>query len=174
MTRIHYALCLIVVLAVAIGGCGDGGDGTAGGAYGGKGGSTPADESKNKKAEYSVIGELSVAKVGELGKVLVDRGNHVVYVFHKDEGTTSSCYGPCEVSWPPLLTETDPIAKAGVDADELGTTERKDGTTQVTYYGHPLYTYLEDIRPFEATGNDVTAYGGEWYALRANGEEVGG
>lgn len=176
MNRINQLLCLLAVLAFAIAGCGDGNDSASGDAYGGKGGNASGSESKDETAAnpYSVIGEVSVGKVDGLGKVLIDRGMHVVYVFPKDEGTTSSCYGACELRWPPLLTEVEPRAKAGVDAGELGTTERKDGTTQVTYAGHPLYTFVDDFAPFEANGNDVTAFGGKWYALRANGEEAKG
>jgi predicted lipoprotein with Yx(FWY)xxD motif len=53
----------------------------------------------------------------------------------------------------------------------LGTTKRKDGTVQVTFAGHPLYTFKEDEKPGEANGNDLKAFGDEWYALQPNGEE---
>ena len=53
----------------------------------------------------------------------------------------------------------------------LGTTERKDGTMQVTYNGHPLYTFVEDKKPGEAKGTDFSAFGAQWYALMPNGEE---
>ena len=55
----------------------------------------------------------------------------------------------------------------------LGTTMRSDGTEQVTYAGHPLYTFVEDKKPGEANGNEVTAFGAQWYALKGNGEEAG-
>ncbi len=61
----------------------------------------------------------------------------------------------------------------GASASKLGTTERKDGTMQVTYAGHPLYTFVEDKKPGEANGNDVSAFGAQWYALKGNGEEAG-
>jgi predicted lipoprotein with Yx(FWY)xxD motif len=56
----------------------------------------------------------------------------------------------------------------------LGTTERKDGTMQVTYNGHPLYTFAEDKKPGEAKGNDFKAFGAQWYALMPNGEATPG
>ena len=175
MTRINYALCLLVLLAVAVAGCGSDSDSTSGGAYSGKGGGASESKSKDKTAseteEFGVIGVVSVAEVGDLGKILIDRGHHVIYVFHKDKGTTSSCYGACEAQWPPLLTEVDPRAEGGAAAAKVGTTERKDGATQVTYAGHPLYTFVGDPRPEEANGNDVDAFGAEWYALQPNGEE---
>lgn len=52
-------------------------------------------------------------------------------------------------------------------------TKRKDGTMQVTYAGHPLYTYTADQKPGEANGNDFSSYGAQWYALKGNGEEAG-
>ena len=58
-----------------------------------------------------------------------------------------------------------------MSASKLGTTKRKDGTTQVTFAGHPLYTYTADSKPGEANGNDFSSYGGEWYALTPSGEE---
>jgi predicted lipoprotein with Yx(FWY)xxD motif len=58
-------------------------------------------------------------------------------------------------------------------ASKLGTTKRKDGTLQVTYDGHPLYTFVEDKKPGEANGNDTSAFGAQWYALFPSGEEAG-
>jgi hypothetical protein len=55
---------------------------------------------------------------------------------------------------------------------ELGTTKRKDGELQVTYAGHPLYTFVEDHSPGEANGNGSTAFGGEWNALDEGGAAV--
>jgi predicted lipoprotein with Yx(FWY)xxD motif len=60
---------------------------------------------------------------------------------------------------------------AGAESSLLGTTKRKDGTEQVTYDGHPLYGFVEDQKPGETNGNDVDAFGAEWYALMPNGEE---
>jgi predicted lipoprotein with Yx(FWY)xxD motif len=53
-------------------------------------------------------------------------------------------------------------------------TERKDGTLQVTYAGHPMYTFVEDKTPGEGNGNDTSAFGSQWYALTPSGEEAGG
>ena len=55
----------------------------------------------------------------------------------------------------------------------LGVTERKDGTEQVTYNGHPLYGFVEDKKPGEANGNNFEGFGAEWYALNSAGEEPG-
>ena len=71
-----------------------------------------------------------------------------------------------------VTTTGKPVGGEGVVASELGTTKRKDGTVQVTYAGHPLYTFVEDQSPGEATGNGSTAFGGEWNALDESGTAV--
>ncbi|MGN6557476.1 MAG: COG4315 family predicted lipoprotein [Solirubrobacterales bacterium] len=183
MTRKTYSFALLAVLAVAaivVAGCG-GGSSTS--SYGG--GSSKEEKSSNNenassesKSASSETGGgamvVSLGKVQKLGTVLVDSNGMTVYDFHKDKGTTSSCYGPCAEGWPPVLTEGKPEVGGGASSSKLGTTERKDGTMQVTYAGHPLYTFVEDKKPGEANGNDVSAFGGQWYALKGNGEEAGG
>jgi predicted lipoprotein with Yx(FWY)xxD motif len=119
----------------------------------------------------TTAGVVNVTNTGDLGEVIVDSKGMTLYDFHKDKGTTSSCYGACAEAWPPLLTSGKPKAMGGAEASLLGTTKRKDGTVQVTYSGHPLYGFVEDKKPGETNGNDVTAFGAEWYALEPNGEE---
>jgi predicted lipoprotein with Yx(FWY)xxD motif len=103
--------------------------------------------------------------------VLVDSKGMTLYDFHKDKGTESSCYGECESAWPPLIAEGEPQPSNGANASLLGTTERKDGSMQVTYDGHPLYGFVGDKKPGEANGNDIEAFGAQWYALEGSGEE---
>ncbi len=190
MTKHTYALALLAVtMALVIAGCGGSDSSSGGGAYGGKGGAASGGESTsagsesgsggaysysapaNGEAEESGNAYVALGSAPKLGMVLVDSKGFVLYDFHKDKGTTSACYGACEQGWPPLLTEGEPKASNGANASLLGTTERKDGTTQVTYNGHPLYTFAGDQKPGEANGNDVSAFGAEWYALKGNGEE---
>ena len=199
MTRKTHAFALLAVLAVAaiaIAGCGGGGSGGgyssgesssgssnenassesssgSGSRYGGESESKSASSESPPGAE-SGAGVVSLGNAQKLGMILVDSNGMTLYDFHKDKGTTSSCYGPCAEGWPPMLTEGEPTVGNGASSSKLGTTERKDGTTQVTYAGHPLYTFVEDKKPGEANGNDVSAFGGQWYALKGSGEEAGG
>jgi len=170
--RTIYGLVLLALAAALIlAGCGDDGGGTAGGGgYGGGGATTEEEAPPGAESGVAVI-TLSSAK--GVGPVLVDDDGFTVYEFDADEGAESSCYGACAKAWPPLLTEGPPTAGEGAAAAMLGTTERRDGTTQVTYAGRPLYTFAEDAKPGEANGNDVEAFGAEWYALRGSGEEAG-
>lgn len=168
MNRTTFALTLAALAAtLAIVGCGS--SESSGGAYGG---SEPS--STTTTASSAPTGTvLTVARAAKVGPVLVDPEGFTVYDFHKDKGTTSSCYGACAKVWPPLTTEGEPQTGEGANAAKLGTTKRKDGTVQVTYAGHPLYTYVADKKPGEANGNDFSSFGAQWYALRASGEEAG-
>jgi predicted lipoprotein with Yx(FWY)xxD motif len=187
-----FALLAVTATALFIAGCGGSGDSTGGGsagAYGGgasgggestaagseEGGSSagayaaPAPESSTETAAGTAV--VSLASVPKLGMILVDSRGFALYDFHKDKGATPSCYGACAEAWPPLLSKGPPQAGNGAKASLLGTADRKDGTTQVTYAGHPLYGFVGDKKPGEANGNDVSAFGAEWYALMGNGEE---
>jgi predicted lipoprotein with Yx(FWY)xxD motif len=184
MTRIPAAIAISTVALLALAGCGGGNDSTSGGAYGG-GGETTAEsasggayggggettaEPASSSPTQAPAAVVAVAPVPKLGKLIVNSGGFTLYNFHKDKGTTSSCYGACASFWPPLITEGSPKAE-GVPAGMLGTTKRNDGTVQVTFAGHPIYTFSEDKKPGEANGNDFKAFGGEWYALMPNGQE---
>jgi predicted lipoprotein with Yx(FWY)xxD motif len=104
-----------------------------------------------------------------LGSFLVDDKGMTLYLFTKDTPNTTVCYDKCAIAWPPLLTTGDPVAGEGVDAALLGTTDRTDGTVQVTYNGWPLYYYEEDKAPGDVVGQDV---GDVWFVVSAEGEQV--
>jgi predicted lipoprotein with Yx(FWY)xxD motif len=93
-------------------------------------------------------------------------------VFAADKGTTSTCYGACASLWPPLPVTGAPKAGTGVSASLLGTAKRSDGTTEVTYAGHPLYYYAPDTAAGSITGQDISQFGAKWYVLTANGKEI--
>jgi predicted lipoprotein with Yx(FWY)xxD motif len=164
------------VAGLAIAGCGSSGGGSSTGsesASGSEGGYGETSKTTSASPEASGAAVVSAAQT-KLGKVIVDSKGMTLYDFHKDKGTTSSCYGACEAAWPPLTTEGAPQAGEGVSASKLGTTERKDGTMQVTFAGHPVYAFVEDKKPGDANGNDTSAFGGKWHAVLPSGEEAGG
>jgi len=182
-TRTTYGFALLALIAaLAVAGCGSSSDNSgstsaetsnsSGSAYGSSS-QSESSEVKSPPGAETGVAVLTVANAKGAGPVLVDAKGFTVYDFHKDKGTTSSCYGACAQGWPPVLSEGNPTAGEGAMASKLGTTERKDGTTQVTYAGHPLYTFVEDKKPGEANGNDVSAFGAQWYALKSSGEEAG-
>jgi hypothetical protein len=61
----------------------------------------------------------------------------------------------------------------GANAALLGTTKRADGTTQVTYNGHPLYRFIKDVNPGQTNGQGVVAFGGSWFAVTVAGSQAG-
>ena len=114
---------------------------------------------------------VSVASTG-LGKVLVDSHGRTLYLFAKDSGTKSRCSGGCATDWPPLRTRARPTAGGGAKASLLGTTPRSDGQPQVTYNGHPVYTYQGDGGAGQTNGQGITAFGAAWYVLSPAGNEI--
>jgi predicted lipoprotein with Yx(FWY)xxD motif len=108
-----------------------------------------------------------------LGTIVVDGKSHTLYLFEKDKHGKSACSGACAQNWPPLLTKGKPKASGSVKASKLGTTKRSDGTTQVTYGGHPLYTFvLDQNKPGSTKGEGVDAFGAEWYVVGTNGKKI--
>ena len=107
----------------------------------------------------------------DLGTVLVDGKGRTLYLFEKDKGATSSCYGACASVWPPL-TSAKGVAAGGLPAAKLGATKRTDGTTEITYAGHPLYTYAGDAKAGQAHGQGLDQFGAEWYVLAPSGHKI--
>jgi predicted lipoprotein with Yx(FWY)xxD motif len=105
-----------------------------------------------------------------LGRIVVDGKSRTLYLFGKDKQGRSACSGACAQNWPPLLTKGKPTAGPSAQASLLGTTRRADGTTQVTYNKHPLYTYVADNgKPGSTKGQGLNAFGATWYVVAAKG-----
>jgi predicted lipoprotein with Yx(FWY)xxD motif len=107
-----------------------------------------------------------------LGMVLVGANGHTIYLFGKDRQGKSACSASCAQYWPPLLSRGKPTAGPGVQAGLLGTTKRANGSLQVSYNKHPLYTYVLDKRAGQTTGEGISAFGAKWYALSAKGAAI--
>ena len=107
-----------------------------------------------------------------LGRVLVNSKGHTLYLFRKDRNGKSSCSGSCAKFWPPLLRHGKPTAGSGVKASLLGTTRRSNGSLQVTYNKHPLYTYTLDKKAGQTRGEGILAFGAKWYAVSAKGRAI--
>ena len=108
---------------------------------------------------------LKTAKVSGV-TVLTNAGGLTLYWFAPDTPATSKCTGSCTAYWPPVTG--NPRAGPGVTG-KLGTIKRPGGGLQVTYNGHPLYTYIGDDGPGQARGNNLNLNGGLWYEVPASG-----
>jgi len=107
-------------------------------------------------------------KTAEAGgtTVIANSKGFTLYWFAPDTAAKSACYGTCAQYWPPV-TGT-PTAGSGVTG-KLGTITRSDGSTQATYDGHPLYTYIGDTAPGQANGNNLNLNGGLWHEVTVSG-----
>ena len=116
----------------------------------------------------SASGGGAVVKSATIGGVAVvtNAQGFTLYSFAPDTATTSKCTGACAQIWPPVTTAA--TAGQGVTG-KLGTITRSDGSKQVTYDGHPLYTYTADSAPGQAKGNGVNINGGVWHEVTASG-----
>jgi len=106
---------------------------------------------------------LKTAKVGGV-TVLTNAQGFTLYSFAPDTSTTSKCNGPCAQAWPPVK----PGTASGVNG-AFATIKRPNGTAQLTFHGHPLYTFVGDKAPGQAKGNGVNAFGGLWHEALASG-----
>ena len=99
-------------------------------------------------------------------QVLTNSKGFVLYWFVPDTATASKCSGSCATYWPPVTGTA--TAGSGITGT-LSSITRSDGTKQVTYDGHPLYTFSGDTKAGEAKGNDVNASGGLWWEMTVSG-----
>jgi len=160
--------------ALAVAGCGGTSGGQHAAAYGAPSPTTSASSAgAGASSSASSSGGASVSLASsKLGRILVDSKGQTLYLFQADAGSVSTCNGACASAWPPLTTTGKPIAGPGVSASKLGTTKRSDGSTEVTYNGHPLYTFVGDSSPGQTTGQGNTGFGAEWDVLSAAGNKL--
>jgi predicted lipoprotein with Yx(FWY)xxD motif len=97
--------------------------------------------------------------------VLTNGKGFTLYSFAPDTPTTSKCYGSCAAYWPPAIGSS--AAGSGLPG-KTGTIKRTDGSLQLTYNGHPLYTYIGDSSPGQASGNNLNLNGGLWLEVPAS------
>jgi predicted lipoprotein with Yx(FWY)xxD motif len=112
---------------------------------------------------------VKLARVTGFGLFLTDSANRTLYAFDKDTKDTSNCSGTCAQNWPAFTTQGQPQADTGINATLLGTAKRSDGTTQVTYDGHPLYYFAGDKNPGDIKGQGV---GNLWHVLSPRGNPM--
>ena len=165
MTRSRSVLTVLasaaVVPALILSACGDDDSDNS---------SSATTSSKSPSGQSDTVDVAS----SDLGKILVDLQGRALYLFLKDSGTTSECSDECANDWPPVTTQGTPTTGTGADASMVGTTTRSDGTTQVTYNGHPVYRFEGDKKAGDTNGEGLVAFGAAWYALSPAGDQVTG
>jgi predicted lipoprotein with Yx(FWY)xxD motif len=147
----------LAVLAAVAAGCGGGG--------------ATAASSAPPKTSSGQAATVGISNTG-IGQILVNSQGRTLYLFKADQGTKSACTGACAAAWPPVLVKGTPTLGNGVNASLVGTATRPEGTTQLTYNGHPLYLFAQDQKAGETNGQGVSAFGAAWFALNSAGNQV--
>jgi predicted lipoprotein with Yx(FWY)xxD motif len=107
-----------------------------------------------------------------LGTILVNGSGMTLYAFTRDGRNTDRCLqiSGCTSVWPMLTSAKKPTAGPGVKASLLGSIKLPHRSVrQVTYAGHPLYTYSGDSTPASTFYVGASQFGGTWPALDAAG-----
>jgi predicted lipoprotein with Yx(FWY)xxD motif len=127
---------------------------------------TPAAGGNSSSAAAAGGGNTVTEKTIGSQQVLVDSKGMTLYWFAIDTPSKSNCSGSCLTYWPPVK---GPVTAGSGVTGTLGTITGSDGTKQATYLGHPLYTYVGDKAPGQATGNGKNLSGGLWWEMTVSG-----
>ena len=151
----------LAALALTVSACGSSGSSSSSVA------NTPAAGGNSSSSAPAAAGGNTVtAKTIGGQQVLVDSQGMTLYWFAIDTSSKSNCSGSCATYWPPVA---GPLTAGSGVTGTLGTITRSDGTKQATYLGHPLYTYIGDKSPGQATGNGKNLSGGLWWEMTVSG-----
>jgi predicted lipoprotein with Yx(FWY)xxD motif len=162
----------LVMGAALLAGCGDDGDSdepSARSAPVTTETEAPKPETTAAKPDATPKGTKIVLGESQFGSMLYDSRNQAIYIFERDTRNKTNCYGECAVAWPPVYTKGEPRAAKGVKQSLLGTVTRRDGRTQVTYAGRPLYFYVHE-GPGEVRCHNVFLNGGTWWVVGPDGK----
>jgi len=109
---------------------------------------------------------------GAMGAFLTDGAGRTLYLWLGDPSSASMCTGQCATYWPPFLTAGAPTAGGMATSNLLSTTKRADGTTQVTYAGHPVYYFSGDKTAGATGGQGKNAFGYLWWVVSPAGAGI--
>jgi len=158
-------LVIVPVLALATAGCG--------GSSKSSSASTPAAPRPTTSAPAGGV-KISSATIARLGPALVNTLGRTLYVFAPDKGKKVTCVSACAAIWPPafLPSGKKTVAAAPVKQSLLGSDRDPAGGRVITYAGWPLYTYVTDTAPGQATGQALNLNGGLWYVISPAGKVI--
>jgi len=170
VTRLFSLAALAVAAALVLAACGGSSTSSSSGS-----GSTPsygaAKPSTSNTSNSSGTASVST-KTSSLGTFLVDANGRALYLWDADHGSKSTCSGACAQAWPPVTTTGTPKASGAVKASLLGTTKRADGSSEVTYAGHPLYTFAGDTQAGQTNGQGSNGFGAPWWVVTPAGKAL--
>jgi predicted lipoprotein with Yx(FWY)xxD motif len=176
MTRMFSLAATAVASALVLAACGGSSSSNSATSSSSGASSTPsygaATPSNSNTSNRSGAASTVSSKTSSLGTFLVDANGRTLYVWDADHGSKSTCSGACAQAWPPLTTTITPKASGAVKASLLGTTKRTDGTREVTYASHPLYTFAGDTQPGQTTGQGSNGFGAPWWVVTPAGQAL--
>ena len=157
-------LLLIPVVALVLAACSNGSTTTPP-----AGGGTTSTAASSPSGGPMSGATVQVANDATYGKILTDGEGNTLYLFESDTGTKSSCTTGCSSTWPALTVTGSPTAGTGINSSLLGSAKQADGSTQVTYNGHPVYRYSGDSAPGQTNGEGIL---GLWFVVSSTGTPV--
>ena len=167
MTRPSALLLLAAALALA--GCGGSSKTSTSTSS-----SAPATSSTATSAPTTAGVKISSATIPGLGPVLVNAQGRTLYIFAPDKHKKVTCVSACAAIWPPafLPSGQKPVAAGIVMQSLLASDPDPAGGHVITYAGWPLYTYVTDSAPGQATGQALNLNGGLWYVISPAGKVI--
>jgi len=170
VTRLFSLAALAVTSALVLAACGGSGTSSSSGSAStpSYGAAKPSTSNTSNSSGAASVG----TKTSSLGTFLVDGNGRALYLWDADHGSKSTCAGACAQAWPPVTTTGTPKASGAVKASLLGTTKRADGSLEVTYAGHPLYTFAGDTQPGQTTGEGSNGFGAPWWVVTPAGKAL--
>jgi predicted lipoprotein with Yx(FWY)xxD motif len=151
-----WATTAFAVATLAVAACGSSGGGGGSNSSGGSTNSGSAAASSSSVVKTTKIGSATV---------LTNSKGLTLYTFARDGMNKSNCSGSCIHYWPP---QKGPVKATGINGT-FGTIKGTNGSTQATWNGHPLYTYIGDTAPGQAKGNGLNLSGGVWHEAAVSG-----
>jgi predicted lipoprotein with Yx(FWY)xxD motif len=120
------------------------------------------------QSAHSAAATVVTTKKTSLGTILVTSSGRTLYLDAADKPGHPACTGGCLSIWPPLKATGATKASGSAKAADLGTTKIADGVKQVTYKGHPLYTFASDTKSGETSGEGENGF----YAVSPSGNKI--
>ena len=162
--KLGVALSAAGLLAAACGGSSSGGNAAVG--------TSPTATTTQAAASGNGGSAVTIAvHKGPAGTYLTTSAGMSLYMFAKDTTNTSNCDASCIVYWP-ALSGSSAQTTGAADSTKTATIKRSDGTTQITYAGHPLYTYVGDKKAGDTAGQGKDLSGGKWYLVAPDGKVI--
>lgn len=110
------------------------------------------------QSAHSSKGTIVMTRKTSLGTILVTSAGRSLYLDTADKPGHPACTGSCLSIWPPLKATGTVKAEGGAKAANLGTTKIAGGIKQVTYKGHPLYTFDSDTKSGQTNGEGQNGF----------------